>query len=148
MPLFAYTAIDGSGRTVRSTMDADNEQLVLAKLRDQSLHCTDIRKTSKGKGISIGKKKVKLRSLVVFSRQFASMINGGIRILRCIDILTGQTKEPVVKEALEAISQDVKGGLALNEALAKHPLVFSKLYVNMIRAAELGGILDQILERL
>ncbi len=149
MPLFAYTAIDGSGRTVRSVMDADNEQLVLAKLRDQSLHVTDIKKTSKsGKGISFGKKKVKLKSIVIFSRQFATMIDAGIPILRCLDILVGQTKEPALKEALEAVAQDVKGGLALNEALAKHPTIFSKLYVNMIRAAELGGILDQILDRL
>lgn len=149
MPLFAYTAIDRSGRTVRSTLEADNEQLVLAKLRDQSLHCTDIKRAGKGiKSISIGKKKVKLKNLVVFSRQFATMIDAGIPILRCLEILTGQTKDLTLREALEQISQDVKGGLALNEAIAKHPTIFSKLYVNMIRAAELGGILDTILDRL
>lgn len=149
MPIFAYTAIDSQGRTVKATLEADSEQLVLAKLRDQSLHCTDIRRAGKGvKGISIGKKKLKPKSLVVFSRQFATMIDAGIPILRCLDILTGQTKEPALKEALEHVTQDVKGGLALNEALQKHPQVFSKLYVNMIRAAELGGILDQILDRL
>ncbi len=148
MPLFAYTAIDGSGRTVHSTMEADNEQLVLAKLRDQSLHCTDIKKASARKPLSIGKKKVKLKAIVIFSRQFATMIDAGIPILRCLDILVGQTKDPTLKEALEAVAQDVKGGLALNEAVAKHPTIFSKLYVNMIRAAELGGILDTILDRL
>lgn len=149
MPLFAYTAIDGAGRTIKATMDADNEQLVLAKLRDQSLHVTDIKRTAKSaKGLSVGKKKVKPKSLVVFSRQFATMIDAGIPILRCLDILSGQCKDPALKEALEGITQDVKGGLALNEAVLKHPLVFSKLYVNMIRAAEIGGILDQILARL
>jgi len=148
MPLFAYTAIDGSGRTVRAVIDADNEQLVLAKLRDQSLHVTDIKRTTGKKALSIGKKKVKLKSLVVFSRQFATMIDAGIPILRCLEILSGQTKDLALKEALELVTQDVKGGLALNEAIAKHPAIFSKLYVNMIRAAELGGILDTILDRL
>jgi type IV pilus assembly protein PilC len=149
MPLFAYTAIDSSGRTIRATMEADSEQLVLAKLRDQSLHCTEIKKTSKASvGSSFGKKRLKPKSLVVFSRQFATMIDAGIPILRCLEILSGQTRDPALKEALDQVTVDVRGGLALNEALAKHPNVFSKLYINMIRAAELGGILDQILDRL
>jgi type IV pilus assembly protein PilC len=90
----------------------------------------------------------KLQSLVVFSRQFATMIDAGISILKCLDILEGQTKDPALKAALIAVRKDVKGGLALGDALAKHPNCFSKLYVNMIRAAELGGILDSILDRL
>jgi len=150
MPLYAYTAIDSSGRTVRSTMEADSEGLVLAKLRDQALHCTDIKKAGKaGSGkIMIGKPKMKQKNLVVFSRQFATMIDAGIPILRCLDILGGQIKDIALKEAVDAVTADVKGGLALNEAMQKHPKCFSKLYVNMIRAAELGGILDEILERL
>lgn len=148
MPLFAYTAIDPSGRTVKATIEADDERLVLAKLREQSLTCTDIRKASKGGVKSIGKKKFKPKSLVVFSRQFATMIDAGIPILRCLEILQGQMKDPGLKEALETITQDVKGGSQLYDALAKHPRIFNKLYVNMIRAAELGGILDTILDRL
>lgn len=151
MPHFAYTAIDASGRTVRATMEADNEQLVLAKLRDQSMHCTDIKKTNKGSkagGFSIGRKKMKPKSIVVFSRQFATMIDAGIPILRCLDILGTQMKDPTLKEAILAVTQDVKSGMALNEAMLKHPHVFSKLYINMIRAAEIGGILDKILDRL
>jgi type IV pilus assembly protein PilC len=148
MPLFTYTAIDGTGRTVKATIEADTEQLVLAKLRDQSLHCTDIKRTTKSAGRSWGSKKLKPKSIVVFSRQFATMIDAGIPILRCLDILVGQSKDPVMRDALEQLTLDVKGGLTLNEAMAKHPHVFSKLYVNMIRAAEIGGILDQILDRL
>lgn len=149
MPVFAYTAIDSSGRTVRSTMEADDEQLVLAKLRDQGLHITDIKRSSGGaKKGAFGAKKVKPKSIVIFSRQFATMIDAGIPILRCLDILTGQMKDQAMREAVEAVAVDVKGGLSLNEALVKHPQVFSKLYVNMIRAAELGGILDLILDRL
>lgn len=151
MPLYAYTAIDGNGRTVRATIEAENEQLVLAKLRDQALHCTDIKATGSGKalgGVSFGKKKIKLKALVVFSRQFATMIDAGIPILRCLDILSSQGKDVALREVLEQVTVDVKGGQALNEALQKHPHIFNKLYVNMVRAAELGGILDQILDRL
>jgi type IV pilus assembly protein PilC len=131
-------------------MEADSESLVLAKLRDQALHCTEIKKATKTSlsKMTIGKHKMKAKSLVVFSRQFATMIDAGIPILRCLDILVGQLKDPALKEAVEATAADVKGGLALNEAMAKHPRCFSKLYVNMIRAAELGGILDDILDRL
>jgi type IV pilus assembly protein PilC len=149
MPVFSYTAIDANGKTVKAKLEAENEQLVLSKLRDQALHCTDIRMVKKGSGMkTFGKKKLKPKSLVVFSRQFATMIDSGIPILRCLDILASQTKDPTLKEALEVILMDVKSGMALNEALIKHPHIFNKLYVNMIRAAEVGGILDQILDRL
>lgn len=148
MPLFAYTAIDSTGRTVKSTMEADNEQLVLSKLRDQALHCTAIKKSGKGMKRTFGKAKLKPRNLVVFSRQFATMIDAGIPILRCLDILQSQMKDVALKQALDVLVADVKGGLTLNEAMIKHPHVFNKLYVNMIRAAEVGGILDTILDRL
>jgi type IV pilus assembly protein PilC len=148
MPNFSYTAIDSTGRTVKGIVESETEGLVLAKLRDQALHCTEIKEVKGGMKKSFGKKKVKPKTLVVFSRQFATMIDSGIPILRCLDILTGQQKEPAMKEALEAITQDVKSGMALNEAVQKHPDIFNKLYVNMIRAAEVGGILDLILDRL
>ncbi|GAB4119877.1 MAG: type II secretion system F family protein [Fimbriimonadaceae bacterium] len=147
MPYFAYTAVDPSGRQVKSFMEADNEALVLSKLRDQSLQVIEIRETKK-----VVKKRVagkmKAKALVIFSRQFATMIDAGIPILRCLEILAEQTKDPILKPSIVAVTQDVKGGLSLNEAMAKHPAVFNKLYVNMIRAAELGGILDIILDRL
>ncbi|MEQ1933213.1 MAG: type II secretion system F family protein, partial [Fimbriimonadaceae bacterium] len=148
MPVFTYTAIDSNGRTVRSKMEAENESLVLAKLRDQALHCTEIKASKKSAAFSVGKKKMKPKTLVVFSRQFATMIDAGIPILRCLDILATQQKDPVMKVATEAILADVKSGMALNETMVKHPDVFSKLYINMIRAAEVGGILDLILDRL
>jgi type IV pilus assembly protein PilC len=148
MPLFAYTAIDSTGRTVRSTIEAETESLVLAKLRDQSLHCTQIKKAGKASSFSMGKKKIKTKSLVVFSRQFATMIDAGIPIMRSLEILSTQMKDVALKEALEQVTVDVKGGLALHESMVKHPTVFNRLYVNMIRAAELGGILDVILDRL
>jgi type IV pilus assembly protein PilC len=136
------------GREVKSIMEADNESLVLSRLRDQSLQVVDIKELRKGKSMTFGKAKIKPKTLVIFSRQFATMIDAGIPILRCLEILSSQTKDPVMKPVLDQISLDVKSGASLHEALAKHPAIFNKLYVNMIRAAEIGGILDVILDRL
>ncbi|MBL8086660.1 MAG: type II secretion system F family protein [Chthonomonas sp.] len=146
MPHFLYTAMDTSGRQFKAVMEAENEAVVLSRLREQSLHCLHIEVTKRASKKAMGK--IKPKALVVFSRQFATMIDAGIPILRCLDILTSQSKDPILKQTLEGVTADVKAGLTLNEALAKHPKVFSKLYVNMIRAAEIGGILDTILDRL
>jgi type IV pilus assembly protein PilC len=149
MPHFAYSAVDSTGRLIKGQIEADSEELVLHKLHDQHLHVTDVRET---RARSLGRKgrggKVKLKEIVVMSRQFATMIDAGIPMLRCLEILTNQTKNPVMRATMGEVTADVRGGLGLNEALAKHPSVFSKLYVNMIRAAEVGGVLDLILERL
>ena len=153
MPSFAYSAVDATGKWVKGSVEAENEQLVSSKLHEQSLHVVSI---SRGRGKSqttgapkIGRaKKVKLHSMVVFSRQFATMIDAGIGIVRCLDILEGQTKDEALKFVIASAKRDVKGGLSLTDAFSKHPNVFSKLYVNMVRAAETGGILDQILDRL
>jgi type IV pilus assembly protein PilC len=148
MPLFAYTAIDSTGRTVRSTMEADTESLVLAKLRDQALHCTEIKRAKTAAKTAGRTKRMKPRALVVFSRQFATMIDAGIPIVRALEILSTTMKDLALRRAIEQVTLDVKGGLSLNESMSKHPAIFNKLYVNMIRAAELGGILDVILDRL
>ncbi len=148
MPTFAYTVVDATGKVSKSTMEAENESTVINRLREQNFQITEIRLANKAKAKIGPKGKIKPKSLVVFSRQFATMVDAGIPILRCLDILVGQCKDPVLKAAVDQIALDVKGGLALNEALMKHPHVFNKLYINMIRAAELGGILDLILDRL
>lgn len=151
MATYTYTAVDASGRTVRGEVDAESESLVLKKLHDQQLHVTSIaiaRSKGAGAGRLFAPSKVKLKNLVVFSRQFATMINAGIPMLRCLEILQNQTKDPVLKQCLASVGSDVSSGLALNEAIAKHPAVFNKLYVNMVKAAELGGVLDTILDRL
>lgn len=151
MPLFGYEAVDNKGRTLKGAMEADSEQLVLAKLHEQGLHVVRIaqqrEKTKLFSGLSKAKKP-KLQAMVVFTRQFATMIDAGIPILRCLDILHTQTRDAALKNALDSVRKDVKSGMALNEAMEKHPLVFSDLFVSMIRAAEVAGILDQILDRL
>jgi type IV pilus assembly protein PilC len=151
MATFVYTAVEGSGRTVRGRLEAENQQAVLAKLRERNIQVLDVTEAKAG-GLAALKMnrlgKVKLNSLVVFSRQFATMIDAGINVLKCLDILENQTKDPVLKTVIGDARRDVVGGASLTEAVQKHPRVFSKLYVSMIKAAEIGGILDQILDRL
>ena len=151
MATFVYEAVDPSGRIVKNKVEADNEQAVLAKLHDQQFHVVSLNEARGGVKMRMasGKgQKIKLQTLVVFSRQFATMIDAGIPIIKCLDILESQTKEEAMKAVINATRKDVKGGLSLTDAIAKHPNAFTKLYVNMIRAAEIGGILDVILDRL
>jgi type IV pilus assembly protein PilC len=149
MPTFVYDALDPAGRSVKGRVDADSESLVLSKLQDQRFHVISVaqlRGATKSAGRGGGAPK--LQALVVFSRQFATMIDAGISVLKCMDILESQTKDPALKAAISGVRKDVKGGLGLGESLLRYPNCFSKLYVNMIKAAELGGILDTILDRL
>ncbi|MCE5313637.1 type II secretion system F family protein [bacterium] len=152
MSTFVYTALDPSGKTVKGKVDAESEQLVLSKLHEQRYHILSVTqeksRTAKPTTSTPSNKKVKLNDMVIFSRQFATMIDAGIAIVRCLDILESQTKDPVLKPVIAQCKKDVKGGLSLTDAFSKHPGVFSRLYVNMVKAAETGGILDKILERL
>jgi type IV pilus assembly protein PilC len=128
MATFTYDAVDPTGRMVKGKVEADNEQIVLAKLHDQQFHV-----------VSLGESKAG------FKMQLAG---GKAQKIKCLDILEGQTKEEAMKMVINATRKDVKGGLSLTDAISKHPNAFTKLYINMIRAAEIGGILDIILDRL
>ena len=144
---YAYTGVDSTGKPVKGKIEAENQQLVLARLHEQGYHVTGVTEQRKF-SLSTRSKKVRLDILVVFSRQLATMINAGISIVKCLDILGNQLKDPVLKPVVNQTMRDVKNGISLTDALAKHGSVFSKLYVNMIRAAELSGTLDEILDRL
>jgi type IV pilus assembly protein PilC len=153
VPTFAYVAIDPNGKTIKGRSEAENESAVLAKLHSQQLHVVSISEAKNGRAKAASPaapsgKRVKLKSMVIFSRQFATMIDAGVAIVRCLDILENQTKDPVLKPVIAQCKKDVKGGMSLTDAFAKHPNVFSRLYVNMVKAAETGGILDKILDRL
>lgn len=151
MSSFVYSAIDPGGKNVKGTIEAESENLVLAKLHEQRYHVlnvTEDKRAAKTATKTTSTKKVKLTNMVIFSRQFATMIDAGVAIVRCLDILEGQTKDPALKPVIGQCKKDVKGGLSLTDAFSKHPNVFSRLYVNMVKAAETGGILDKILDRL
>ncbi len=150
MPQFSYEAVDAGGRVVKGSLDAESAAMVLTKLQDLNYTVVDVSESRGGGKVKLASRggRVKLNSLVVFSRQFATMVNAGINILKCLDILEAQTKDPVLKATIGEVRKDVVGGSSLTDALARHPNVFSKLFVAMVRAAEAGGILDQILDRL
>ena len=150
MATFVYDAIDPVGRSVKGKISADSENLVLSKLHDQKFHVLSVQE-QRNANLSFGGSKggtPKLQSVVVFSRQFATMIDAGIPVMKCMDILEQQLKDLPLKNAVNGIRKDIKGGSSLGESLAKYPNCFSKPYVNMIRAAEIGGSLDDILDRL
>lgn len=151
MPTYRYSAMDTSGRNVSGTLEADSLELVRAKLADLSYHILTIRETKArggAQGWFAGIQRVKLRDLVMFSRQFATMIDAGLSVVKCLDILQKQARNPKLKDVTGEIKRDVGGGMSLTETLQRHPRIFSALYVNMIRAAEAAGILDQVLDRL
>jgi len=151
MATFVYDALDPMGRSVRDRIDAESESQVISRLHSQGLHVLKVaeqRQTGLRVDSRSAKGKAKLTALVVFSRQFATMVDAGLSVMKAIDILASQTKDIPLKHALEQVKRDVQEGAGLADSLAKHPGCFSRLYVNMIRAAELGGILDIILDRL
>src|SRR5579864_9007378 len=158
MPSFAYQAKDASGKSVNGVIEAENERVLRAKLREMNYYVTGItQKQTAGLnadvqtlfGGVIGKLKgVSEQALVVFARQFATMINAGLAMVRCLDVLGIQTEDAQLKPVIVQVRREVEGGSTLANALGKFPKVFSPLFVNMVRAGELGGILDEVLNRL
>jgi type IV pilus assembly protein PilC len=145
---FTYKARNRQGEILQDQMEGADTMTVASQLRQQGLLVIDVKEQSVAqKDILEPFKKVKLGDLVVFSRQFATMINAGLPIVRALYILSEQTENPKLKEVVVAVRKDVEAGLALSEALEKHPKVFNKLYVEMVRAGEIGGILDGVLLR-
>lgn len=151
MPTYRYSAMDPNGRAVSGTLEADSIEVVRSKLADLRYHIVSISQSRSRGGVNgwlAGMQRVKLRDLVVFSRQFATMIDAGLSVVKCLDILQKQSVNPRMKDVIGQVKHDVAGGMSLTEALQKHPRIFSGLYVNMVRSAEAGGILDSVLDRL
>ncbi len=148
MATFAYKARTRQGEVLEDQVEGTDTMAVAASLRQQGLLVIDVKEQGVGKrDILEPFKKVKLGDLVVFSRQFATMINAGLPIVRSLNILSEQTENPKLKDVVVLVRKDVEAGLALSEALEKHPKVFNRLYVEMVRAGEIGGILDGVLLR-
>jgi len=151
MATFTYKALDARGMTAAGQIDADNKSAVAASLRNKGLTVVDIDevKTSLAKtDVFAGLQRIKAKDLTIFSRQFATMINSGLAMLRALSVLEEQTENPKLAAVLTQVRADVEAGISLSDALEKHPRVFSPLYVNMVRAGEIGGILDEVLNRL
>jgi type IV pilus assembly protein PilC len=146
---FTYKARTRQGDILQDILEGADTMAVASELRQQGLLIIDIKEQGVGqKDLLEPFKKVKLMDLVVFTRQFSTMINAGLPIVRALYILSEQTDNPKLKEVVVLVRKDVEAGLALSEALEKHPKVFSKLYIEMVRAGEIGGILDEVLIRI
>jgi len=147
MAEFNWEARTRSGEVRKGTMKADNEAAVQKKLASQQLTPTKIKPKSKLGGFQLGSG-VKIREMVTFTRLFSTMINAGLPIVRCLDILAGQQANPFFKSVLEDIKSNVEQGSTFSDALRRHPRVFDELFVNLVHAGAVGGILDTIMLRL
>jgi len=151
MATFAYRAMDAKGAATSGQMDADNKAAVSAALRNKGLTIVDITevKTSLAKiDVMAPLQRIKPKDLTIFSRQFATMISSGLAMMRALAVLEEQTENKKLATIVGQIRADVESGIALSDALAKHPKTFSRLYVSMVRAGEIGGVLDEVLNRL
>ena len=148
MPLFEYTARNpANGQIQKGQVDVASKEDVTAFLRKQRMMLVSVREAPKPIKISFGNS-IKTRDIVIFTRQFATMINAGLSLLRSLTILAEQTENKALKDVTRAVVFDVEAGNTLADAFAKQPKPFSGLYVNMVAAGEAGGILDTILLRL
>jgi len=146
---FTYKARTRQGEVLQDSLEGADTMTIASELRQRGLLVIDIKEQGVGqRDILEAFKKVKLVDLVVFTRQFATMINAGLPIVRALLVLSEQTDNPKLRDVVVHVRKDVEAGLALSEALEKHPKVFSKLYVEMVRAGEIGGILDGVLLRI
>jgi type IV pilus assembly protein PilC len=148
MAEFAWEARGKTGELKKGVMEAETENTVNTRLRAQQLNPTKVKKKSRaGKGFQLGTG-VGQKDLVTFTRLFATMIDAGLPIVQCLDILAGQTDNKFFQVILKDVKSNVEQGSTFSDSLRKHPKVFDPLYCNLVQAGEVGGILDTILNRL
>ncbi|HEY4963153.1 MAG TPA: type II secretion system F family protein [Candidatus Saccharimonadales bacterium] len=149
---FVYTARLQNGTIQKGKISAHSKSAAIESLHEKQLQPLVVKQDTQNKGLSMNitlpGSKVKDKDLVIFTRQFSTMIDAGVPILRALSILKIQTNSAVLKKVLEEVEASVQGGSSLSEALAKHPKVFSHIYVSMVQAGETGGILQEVLDRL
>jgi type IV pilus assembly protein PilC len=149
MPMFEYTARAQNGQIQKGQMDVASKDDVSAYLRKNRLILVSVREAPKQIKLSLGGgPRVKTRDVVIFTRQFATMINAGLPLVQSLNILASQTENKTLAEVTRSVVYDVESGNTLADAFSKHPKAFTALYVNMVAAGEAGGILDTILLRL
>jgi type IV pilus assembly protein PilC len=148
MPAFTYTARALNGDLRTATIDAPSRDEVVAQLRRQRLNVVKIDEAAQAANKKKSSGKISMRDVVIFTRQFSTMINAGLPLVQALDILAKQSENKALKDVTRAVVFDVESGHTVADALRKHPKAFTDLYVNMVAAGEAGGILDTILMRL
>jgi len=146
MASFQYTARDAKGDLKTGTLEAANKDEVMTQLRQRRMNVVKVEEQAKAKQKTGGS--IAMRDIVIFTRQFSTMINSGLPLVQALDILSKQTENKALSAVTRQVVFDVESGHTVADALAKHPKAFSDLYVNMVAAGEAGGILDTILMRL
>src|SRR5580693_5465816 len=147
MAEFAWEARARGGELRKGSMEAETEEAVNTRLRAQQLQPTKVKKKAKAVNIQFGTG-VGHKDIVTFTRLFATMIDAGLPIVQCLDILQGQTDNKLFGNVIRDVKSSVEQGATFSDSLRRHPKVFDHLYVNLVQAGEVGGILDTILNRL
>jgi len=148
--MYVWVAETKKGRKLKGELEAASEQIARAQLKKRNLNVLKIKPKPKDlfESIPFMQPKVKTKDIVIFTRQFSTMIDAGLPLVQGLNILADQSSNPTFRVILKQVTKDVEGGSTLAEALKKHPKVFDDLFVNLIAAGEVGGILDTILQRL
>ena len=173
MPKFNYVALDARGQESVGVIEASTSNDAVGQLRQAGYFPTSVIEEGKGKAVAKGtkavqkkarelsapkakkggmvlfqKKTVKSKTLMIFTRQLATLIDAGLPLLRSLTVLAKQEKDVVLQNTINALADAVQGGSTFSESMAQHPLIFNKLYINMVKAGELGGVLELVLNRL
>jgi type IV pilus assembly protein PilC len=150
MPVYTWVAKTRKGRTLKGDIEAVDETVALSQLKRRKLAVKKIKPKPKDlfENVAFMQPKVTKKDIVIFTRQFSTMIDAGLPLVQGLNILADQAENATFKKILKQITRDVEGGATLAEALKKHPKVFDNLFVNLVAAGEVGGILDTILQRL
>lgn len=148
MPVFSYTFKDPSGGLQKGTMEAETEEILRQRFTEQGFQVVEVTtiKAGKTKQKRIGK--VKLKNLAIFCRQFSTMVDAGVSLVRCLDVLGRQTQDAKLKKILRDLGERVESGESLSRAMQRHPRTFNNLFIGLIKAGEVGGVLEETLQRL
>ncbi len=170
MAKFKYTALDSKGQEMSGELEAENQTAAVGKIREKGMFPTNITEAGAGKAVRRKEKaasssaqggtlkmelkmpaflsRVKPKHLMVFTRQLATLVNAGLPLMRGLRVLHRQEKNPALRKALGDMAESIESGSTFAEALAQHPRIFNKLFVNMVKAGEIGGVMDVVLNRL
>src|SRR5690349_1064977 len=148
MPVYSYTFRDASGGVQKGTAEAESEDFLRKRFEEQGFTITEVQMIRAKAPRSKQYGKVKLTNLSIFCRQFSTMVDAGVSLVRCLDVLSQQTQDNKLKKILIDIGERVEGGESLSRAMQRHPRTFSNLFIGLIRAGEIGGVLEESLQRL
>ncbi|HRX05870.1 MAG TPA: type II secretion system F family protein [Kiritimatiellia bacterium] len=167
MARFKFTALDSKGKEVHGEIDADNQSAAVARIREKQYFPTKVEEISGGGGAPVQKGAstkgalqmeikmpkflqggVKTKQLVTFTRQLSTLVNAGLPLMRAMRVLQRQEKNAALRDAVAQMAESIESGSTFAEALAAHPKIFDRLFVNMVKAGEIGGVLDVVLARL